>query len=199
MTEKEVHTAKTVNSTPELPPSGPPPIATEPLGHTREARPLTEREVNAFKTVKKYMWISGGAGLIPVPFVDWAAVSGVQLKMIAELSKIYEVPFKASRGKAIIGSLAGFVLPYTLACGFVGSMLKAIPVVGALAGAPAMVVFCGAYAWALGNVFIQHFESGGTFLNFDPEAMKEYFRAQFEEGRKQVTTAGMGPKPETVG
>ena len=159
---------------------------------------VTDRDVTAFKTVKKYMWISMGAGLIPVPFVDWAAVSGVQLKMIADLSKIYDIPFKESAGKAAIGSMAGFVLPHALACGFLGSALKAIPVVGALAGAPAMAVFCGAYAWALGNVFIQHFESGGTFLNFDPEAVKEYFKAQFEEGKKVATGMNVGQKNEAT-
>jgi len=158
---------------------------------------VTEKELKAFKTVKKYMWFSMGAGLIPVPFVDWTVVSGVQLKMIADLAKIYGVPFQKSRVQAVIGSLAGFVLPHALACGFLGSVLKAIPVVGALAGAPAMSVLCGAYAWALGNVFIQHFESGGTFLNFDPEAVKEHFKTQFEEGRQQAST--MGRKAEVMG
>ena len=42
--------------------------------------------------------------------------------------------------------------------------------------------------WALGKVFIQHFESGGTFLDFDPEEVKEYFKAQFEEGREVAAT-----------
>jgi uncharacterized protein (DUF697 family) len=160
---------------------------------------VTEQQVKAFRTVKHYMYWSMGAGLIPVPFVDWAAVSGVQLKMIADLSKLYGVPFQESRGKAIIGSMAGFILPHALACGLLGSFLKAIPLVGSLAGAPAMAVFCGAYAWALGNVFIQHFESGGTFLNFDPEAVREYFKAQFEEGRKQATSMNVGPNAEVVG
>ena len=158
----------------------------------------TERELAAFKTVKKYMWMSMGAGLIPVPFLDWAAVSGVQLKMLADLSKIYGVPYKENTGKALIGSLAGFVLPHALACGMLGSALKAIPVVGSLAGAPAMAVFCGAYEWALGNVFIQHFESGGTFLDFDPEAVKAYFKAQFEEGKKVATGMNVGKKGEAT-
>lgn len=159
---------------------------------------MTEKETLAFRTVKKYMWWSGGAGLIPVPFVDWAAVSGVQLKMIADLAKIYDVPFKRDTGKAAIGSLAGFVLPHALACGLIGSMFKAVPVIGALAGGSSMAVFCGAYAWALGNVFIQHFESGGTFLNFDPEAVKEYFREQFEAGKRVATTIDAPEKAEAV-
>ena len=157
---------------------------------------MSEKEQKAFKTVKTYMWWSMGAGLIPVPFVDWAVVSGVQLKMLADLSKIYGVPFQENRGKAVISSLAGFILPHATACGLIGSWLKAIPVIGALAGAPAMVVFCGAYAWALGNVFIQHFESGGTFLNLNPEGVREYFKAEFEEGGKMAMTMGTPEKAE---
>ena len=144
------------------------------------------------------MWWSMGAGLIPVPFVDWAAVSGVQLKMLADLSKIYGVRFVENQGKAIIGSLTGFILPHAVACGMIGSALKAIPVLGVLAGGSAMAVFCGAYEWALGNVFIQHFESGGTFLTFDPEAVKEYFKAKFEEGRNVAGTMSAEKSPEVA-
>ena len=80
--------------------------------------------------------------------------------------------------------MLSFVLSHSLACGAVGSLVKAIPVVGALAGAPAMVAVSGASAWARGNVFIRHFESGGTLLDFDAEKAKEYYKAQFEEGQR---------------
>ena len=138
------------------------------------------------------MWLSMGASLIPLPWVDLAAVGGVQLKMLAEISKIYAVPFEENRGKAIIASLVGFVLPHAFSYGLIGSLIKAIPGVGALAGPPVMALFCGAYAWALGNVFIRHFEFGGTFLNFDPELIKEHFREKFREGRN--VAAAMGPQ-----
>jgi len=72
---------------------------------------VSENEQKALKTVKNYMWWSMGAGLIPVPFVDLVAVSGVQLKMLAEISKIYGVQFQESRGKAVIGSLIGSIVP----------------------------------------------------------------------------------------
>ena len=166
---------------------------------SEKERTASEKERTALKTVKTYMWWSMGAGLIPVPFVDWAAVSGVQLRMVAEVSKIYGVPFQVNRGKAVIGSMVGFVLPHVMACGMLGSLLKAIPVVGALAGAPAMALFCGAAEWALGKTFIQHFESGGTFLDFNPEEVREYFKAQFEEGRKMATTMGTKEKAPAPG
>jgi lipoate-protein ligase A len=41
----------------------------------------------------------------------------------------------------------------------------------------------GAATYAIGRVFIQHFESGGTFLDFNPEKVREYFKEQFERGK----------------
>ena len=148
---------------------------------------MSEREQEAIKTVKNYMWVSAGAGMIPVPWADLAAVAAVQMKLLAALSKIYGIPFKASVGKSAIASMVGFVLPHAISFGAVGCLLKFIPVVGALPGAAWQGIFCSAYTWAIGNVFIQHFESGGTFLDFNSEKVKEYFKAQFEEGRKMAT------------
>ena len=158
---------------------------------------MSERERKAHTIVRKYMYLSMGSGLIPIPFVDMAVVSGVQLKMLAEIANVYDVPFNDNIGKAVIGSWIGFAGPHAMACGVIPSMLKSIPVLGYLAGGPTMVLLCGAYSWALGNTFIQHFESGGTFLNFDADKVKEYFHMQFEEGKKVAAT--MNPEgKETV-
>ena len=148
---------------------------------------MSEREQAAFKTVGRYVWWSMGAGLVPLPFIDLAAVSGVQLKMLAEVSKTYGVAFRENRVKALVGSLIGSMLPHTMSFGLFGSLLKAVPIVGAFAGTPSMVIWSGAATWALGNVFIQHFESGGTFLDFHPEEVKAQLRSQFERGKKMVT------------
>ena len=134
--------------------------------------------------VKKYMWWSMGAGLIPVPFVDIAAVSGVQLKMIKDISDIYGIKFSENKGKSIVSALLGSIVPNSLARGGVGSILKMIPVVGTVMGGISMSLFSGASTYAIGKAFIQHFESGGTFLNFDPVKVKDYFFSKFEEGKK---------------
>jgi uncharacterized protein (DUF697 family) len=160
--------------------------------------PVTETELKTAKIINKYVWISGAAGLIPIPFLDLAAVSGVQLKMLADIAKVYDVPFKKDVVKASIGALSGFVLPHAIACGFVGSMFKAVPVIGFVAGGTTMSALSGAYAWALGNVFVQHFESGGTFLDFNAEAVKEYFKAQFEEGKKKAPPTIDAPQKAQV-
>jgi uncharacterized protein (DUF697 family) len=133
--------------------------------------------------VKKWMWWTMGAGLIPVPFVDLAAVSGVQIKMLSDLSNLYGVKFSANKGKSVVSALLGSIVPNSLAGGGVGSILKMIPLVGTILGGVSMSLFSGAATYAIGKSFIQHFESGGTFLDFDPVKVKDYFKSLFEEGQ----------------
>ncbi len=144
---------------------------------------MSDKQQQAEQVVKRYMWFSAGAGLIPIHYLDLAAISGLQLKMLAEISKIYNVPFQENLGKAAIGSLAGFIVPHAAAVGTIGSLIKSIPGFGGVTAAPLTAAFAAAYAWALGNVFIQHFESGGSFLTFDPEKVRERFKAQFQGPR----------------
>ena len=47
-----------------------------------------------------------------------------------------------------------------------------------------MSVFSGASTYALGEVFREHFETGGTFLDFDPGRLKKYYQEKFEKGKK---------------
>jgi uncharacterized protein (DUF697 family) len=151
-----------------------------------------EKADAALEIVRHYVWWSLGAGLVPVPFLDMIVIAGIQLKMISEISKVYGVEFSASRGQAIVGSLIGAVFPEFMAT-VVATFLKTVP--GGIAGGT-MVFFSGAAAWALGKVFIQHFESGGTFLNFEPGQAREYFKEQFAEGRKIASTMSSERKPQ---
>lgn len=160
---------------------------------------MEAREQKAQKTVRNYMWWSMGAGLIPFPIVDLAAVSGVQLKMLSTLTKQYDISFSENKGKSFVSALLGFLVPNTLSHGSVGSLIKSIPVVGHAMGMVTMPVFCGAATHAIGKVFIQHFESGGTFLDFNPSEVKEYFKQQFEEGEKVVKDMSKGEKDKAEG
>jgi uncharacterized protein (DUF697 family) len=138
---------------------------------------MIEKHEQARAIVKRYALYSAGAGLIPVLFLDGAVVAGVQLKMLAELSKVYGVPFRENLGKAAIAAAAGFIIPHAGALGALSGAATGLCVLGA----PLAAAFAAAYSWAMGQMFIQHFESGGTFLNFKPEAIRQYFRTQFEK------------------
>jgi uncharacterized protein (DUF697 family) len=129
------------------------------------------------------MWWSMGAGLIPIPLVDIATVSGVQLKMLSELAKVYDVKFSKNAGKSIISALIGGVSADALSKSYITSAIKSIPIIG-IVGSVSMPIFSGAATWAIGKVFIQHFASGGTFLDFDPKKVKDYFMNLFKQGQE---------------
>lgn len=142
--------------------------------------------------IKYYALWSAGAGLVPVPLIDLAVVGGIQLKMIAELAKHYGTTFSEARGKALIGALIGTVAPIGIAegvSGLVVSMLKAIPVVGPLAVAVLAPGVAWASTYAVGKVFAQHFATGGSMLDFDPEKMREHYRKEFEDAKSADTAA----------
>jgi uncharacterized protein (DUF697 family) len=137
------------------------------------------REASASKLVDRFAVWSGVAGLIPVPFVDIATVIGLQIQMVRRISQIYDVPFSENRGKAIIASLGGSMIPATSGMG-AASMLKGIPILGMLASGFVMPVLASGATFGIGKAFIQHFASGGTLLDFHAPDYREFVRAQKE-------------------
>jgi uncharacterized protein (DUF697 family) len=136
-------------------------------------------------TIKKYMYWSMGAGLIPIPVVDAAAVTAIQLNMVAELAREHEQDFSREIGRAFVASLVCGGLPTVLA-GPLARLIKAIPLVGQTAGALAMPALAGASTYAVGKVFVQHFESGGTFHDFDPEAARGKYAGHLGNARAAI-------------
>ena len=156
---------------------------------------MEDRESQARRTVNKYIGFSAGVGLLPLPFLNTAGITALQLRMLQVLSEFYEVPFSKDLGKKIIGSLLGSIIPTSLSGtlgGVAGLFASSMPIAhaaGSIVGRLTMPVFAGASTYAIGQVFIQHFESGGTFLDFEPAKVREYFRRQFGRGRDLASEA----------
>lgn len=147
------------------------------------------RDAEAQKIIKNYMWWSMGAGLVPIPLFDLAAVCGIQIKMIVDLSRHYDVPFSENKVKNVVSSLVGSLAADALARGTVGTILvgtvaKFLPVAGSLVGMASVPLFSGAVTYGVGRVFATHFAQGGTLLNLDPAQVREYFKQQYAEGGK---------------
>ncbi len=166
-------------------------MTTEPTAGTA---PLTaeEREEQASQLVDRFSVWSGAAGLIPVPLVDLAAVAGVQLQMLRRLSEIYDVPFSENRGKSIIASLAGAIIPASTATTTImtlGSVIKGIPVFGSAIGALTMPVYAACATFVIGKVFMKHFASGGTLLDFNPPDYREFIKSQQERFKRRTSSS----------
>ncbi|HVW22328.1 MAG TPA: DUF697 domain-containing protein [Opitutaceae bacterium] len=164
---------------PEPPP--PPPPAPEPA----PAAATAPRRAAAEEIVNRFLPYALGAGAVPVPLLDLAAITGVQLKLIADLAACYGQPFAPEKARAIVAALLGGVGSVTLAASALGSLVKIFPG-GGLLGATGLPVTAGAVTYALGHVFISHFESGGTLLDFDQAKAKRFFAEQLAKGRAAV-------------
>ena len=143
------------------------------------AADMSTRDELASHLVDRLSLWSGAAGLIPVPLVDMSAVGGVQLHMLRRLSEIYGVPFSENRGKSILTSLVGAVIPASAAT-TTASLMKGLPVIGTAIGVLTMPVVSAGATWVIGKVFIQHFASGGTLLDFNPPDYRELIGTQRE-------------------
>jgi uncharacterized protein (DUF697 family) len=147
-----------------------------------------EKAEQAKSVIKKSVYAAAGVGLVPIPWVDFAGLTAIQIKMLHSLSKIHGVEFSESKGKSITASLISGYMPIALIQP-VASFIKSIPVIGQITGALTMSILGGSTAYAIGRVFNMHFASGGTFFDFDVEKMRHHFEEQFEEGKKMTAQA----------
>ena len=157
--------------------------------------PLRGRRASAVKLVERFSVWSGVAGLIPVPLVDLAVVGGAQVQMLRRISQVYSVPFSENRGKALIISLVGSMIPVSSGIG-AASIAKSVPVVGTAISAIVMPALSVGATYAIGMAFIQHFASGGTLLDFNPSEYREFIKAQKELWSNRVRAA---PAPSRTG
>lgn len=169
---------------------GAPPVTTP---NTTEAPPADNTEL-ALRLVNRFAIWSGVAGLIPLPVVDVVAVGGLQVQMVRRISQLYGVPFSENRGKALIASLAGALIPASSGMG-AASALKAVPLVGTLAAGFVMPVLSAGATYAIGKAFIEHFASGGTLLDFNPPDYRQFVRAQKEMWDSRSKRSARGGEP----
>ena len=148
-----------------------------------------DRDALANRLVNHFAMWSGVAGLLPFPVVDVVAIGGLQVQMVRRLSQIYGVPFSENRGKAVVLSLAGTLIPTTSGIG-AASAFKFVPIVGTITGGLVMPALSAGATYAIGKAFIQHFASGGTLLNFNPPDYKEFVRRQKEMWDSRSTPSG---------
>jgi uncharacterized protein (DUF697 family) len=140
----------------------------------------------AMTIVKKNMVWSAGCGFLPIPMVEFVAITAIQIKMIKELSDHYNVPFRKDLAKASVISLLGSLGGVTLGQAVAASSLRVIPIVGPMIATLSLPALSAGASYAIGKVFISHYELGGTLLSFEAGEVRDYFKAKFDEGMKMA-------------
>ena len=146
------------------------------------SNPLKEE---AREIIKEHGLFSMGAWLIPIFLLDIVAITAIQMDMIHQLCRSYEVDYQETRGKAIVTALSGTTLGRLAGYG-IGSALKIIPGLGTILGGVTLSVTAGASTYAVGQVFAKHFEHGGSLFDLDPEQFKKFYKEQVDRGKDIV-------------
>lgn len=118
-----------------------------------------------------------------MPLADVAAITGIQLRMLKELTSHYGVSMAQHRPESIIYSLlAGFASREIATIGL-GGILKTIPVIGSMIGAASMPIASAALTYAVGTSFNEHFAAGGNFDTLSVPRMRASLGRRIETGR----------------
>jgi uncharacterized protein (DUF697 family) len=135
----------------------------------------------AESTINNHSLYAAGGGLIPIPIIDFMAVSSIQVDLVQNLCEIYNVNFYKNQGKSSISALVG-----TSLASLGSSLIKAIPGVGSFLGGVSMSILSGATTYAIGQVFAEHFEKGGTMEDLNVQDFNKFYKQKLEEGKQVV-------------
>lgn len=130
--------------------------------------------------IKKHAFGSSIFGYIPIPIADALGIMAVQRKMLFQLAKNYKVPYSQSLAKNLLRTLAGGIAARSA----IPVAIKMVPGIGVLFGSTGMAAIGSASTYAVGKVFQQHFEAGGTLEDFNANQKKESFEAELKAGLK---------------
>ena len=139
---------------------------------------------NANRVVKIHSVISGALGVIPLPPLGVAMIVANNLKMLHKLSTIYGVKYYKDVGKEAISSFLVGCGTYSISGRLIWGLSALAPVAAPVIGVVTIPIFGSSATYAIGKIFVQHFESGGTFLTFDPEKVRGHYAELFKEGKE---------------
>lgn len=151
--------------------------------------PTSAADAESARIIWNHVAYAAVAGLVPIPAVDIAAATTVQVRMVAQLCEVRGVKFSEQAVKTVISTLLTVGLPRGVLGYPVASAAKAVPGVGTLLAVATLPALNGAVTWAVGRVFDWHFARGGTIETLDPAAMSSRFAAEVEKGKSAVKSA----------
>ena len=151
---------------------------------TLEQKKHKDLTSKANRVVKIHSVISGALGVIPLPPLGVAMIVANNLKMLHKLSTIYGIKYYKDVGKEAISSFLVGCGTYSISGRLIWGLSALAPVAAPVIGVVTIPIFGSSATYAIGKIFVQHFESGGTFLTFDPEKVRGHYAELFKEGKE---------------
>lgn len=134
---------------------GPRAIATDAGGRLSRANAIVERYAN----------FSALGGVIPLPLINVAGLTVINLRMVKILCGLYDVPYEPGRARALVVGLAAGAVPTTASAVTTSTLVFFMPGVNLL-GLAVSSVTASACTRAVGRRFVAHLENGATLMDF---------------------------------
>jgi uncharacterized protein (DUF697 family) len=137
------------------------PAANDPLPeNSDQVRSLAaKRRSLARKIVDRHRTFAALGGLVPLPVVNIASVTAINLRMVKQLSELYQVPFQRDRTRSMIIGLMGGAVPTGLGAAAASTLTFIMPG-GAFVGLGVSAITAAALTRGIGLVFVESFENG---------------------------------------
>jgi uncharacterized protein (DUF697 family) len=120
-----------------------------------------QRRAFANTIVERHATYAAVGGIVPVPIINAAGITAVNVRMVKVLSDLYAVPFQRDRARAIIVGMMGGVVPTGLAAVTTSTLFYIVPG-SLLIGLAVSSITAAACTRGIGRIFVEHYESGAT-------------------------------------
>jgi uncharacterized protein (DUF697 family) len=156
---------------PEIAPPPTKAVSPKPIGKyfhpaaSTLSHPLAaKRRAAARKIVERHRMYAAMGGLFPLPVVNIAGITAINLRMVKALSDLYGVPFQRDRTRSLIVGLVGGAVPTGLGTATASTLTFIVPG-GLLFGLAVSAITAGALTRGIGLVFVESFEDEATSLS----------------------------------
>jgi uncharacterized protein (DUF697 family) len=158
------------------------------------AAPLNgaERELRAEILIRNHVLAACAASIVPVPLLDLAAITAVQVSMIQKLAAMYGRTFSESPVRNVVAALVGGVVGQGAGVVAAISLAKFIPGIGWMIGMVSLPAIVGGSTYAIGRVFLRHFEQGGSIYDISADNVRSYYKEQLGKGKRIAAAAKAG-------
>lgn len=148
---------------------------------------------NTDRIVRSHVIWAMGAGLIPIPLFDIAAVTAIQMDALQKLADEEGIDYTTDGGKRFVTALTGGAFARLGA-----SLIKGVPGVGSVIGGLSMSAMSAASTYAICQVALHHFRTEHNFLAFDVSKAKSLYEKALEQGKAFVKSLEREVDPEVT-
>ena len=135
-----------------------------------------QRQRDAQRIIEDFTLAATLTTFSPTALINGMVSSLTILYMVEQLSELYNIPYSEQLGKGLIAAvILGIHSSWTTFL-----MTKVAPFVGLFAAGAPSALLNGALTYAIGKTLVDHYETGGTLRNFDPQHAHVYWQKRLK-------------------